>query len=90
MVRRPIAVKIRAFNAAGKPVERIFEGFTARIVQHEIDHLNGVRFPDRIRSDRKRHWVHTEELDRYVARYKSWPRHCTRKRWHAFIAPAPK
>lgn len=68
----------------GKQVERIFEGFTARIVQHEIDHLQGIRFPERITSDRKRHWVHTEELAAYPDHIKHWPRTCSRERWDAF------
>lgn len=81
LVRRPIAVKVRALTAEGKPTERIFEGFTARIVQHEIDHLDGIRFPNRIISDHKRHWVHAEELDDYPKRIKHWPRLCTLAGW---------
>ncbi len=81
LVRRPVAVKIRAFTPEGKEVERIFEGFTARIVQHEIDHLNGIRFPDRIKSDKKRHWVHTEEIPLYPENIFRWRRLCTIDRW---------
>lgn len=81
LVRRPVAVKIRALNQEGAPIERIFEGFTARIAQHEIDHLDGIRFPDRIKSDRKRHWVHTEELAIYPKLIKQWPRVCSKERW---------
>ena len=83
VVRRPIAVKIRALNFDGRPIERVFEGFTARIFQHEVDHLNGIRFPDRIRSDRKRHWVHTEELELYTKQYRHWPRLCSAKKWES-------
>ncbi|HSX32160.1 MAG TPA: peptide deformylase [Candidatus Saccharimonadales bacterium] len=84
LVRRPIAVKIRAYAPDGKQVEHIFEGFTARIVQHEIDHLHGIRFPERITSDRKRHWVHTDELKEYPKAMHHWHRICTRARWEAF------
>ncbi len=84
LVRRAVALKMRAFTPDGKQVERIFEGFTARIVQHEIDHLDGLRFPDRIKSDKKRHWVHTEELPSYPENIRRWPRICTRERWDAF------
>ncbi|HSW66138.1 MAG TPA: peptide deformylase [Bacillota bacterium] len=86
LVRRPLAVKIRALDIHGNEVERIFENFTARITQHEIDHLEGVRFPERIASDRKRHWVHTEELADYPERIKSWPRTCSLERWQALIS----
>lgn len=84
IVRRPIAIKIRAFNPDGRQIERIFEGFTARIVQHEIDHLDGIRFPDRIRSDNKRHWVHAEEFEAYAKLSKTWPRKCSAERWRAY------
>lgn len=83
MVRRPIAIKVVAFNPDGTVGTWIFEDFTARIVQHEMDHLDGIRFPDRIKSDKKRHWVHAEELDLYVQQTKNWPRLCTPERWLA-------
>ena len=86
LVRRPIAVKIRAFTPDGQKVERIFEDFTARIMQHEIDHLDGIRFPDRIQNDRKRHWVHAEEIPLYPEHINHWPRLCSLARWHDFIA----
>jgi peptide deformylase len=84
LVRRAVAVKIRAYNPDGQKVERIFEDFTARIVQHEIDHLDGIRFPERIRSDKKRHWVHAEEVVVYPELIQHWPRLCTRQRWDSF------
>jgi peptide deformylase len=82
LVRRPIAIKIRAMDISGKPIERILEGFTARIAQHEIDHLDGIRFPDRIKTDRKRHWVHAEEIALYPKQIKHWPRLCSKERWN--------
>jgi peptide deformylase len=83
LVRRPIAVKIRALTPEGKSIEQVFEGFTARILQHEVDHLNGIRFPDRIHSDRKRHWVHTEELEMYTRHIHHWSRTCSLARWQS-------
>jgi peptide deformylase len=83
LVRRSIAVKIRAFTPDGKEIERIYEGFTARIIQHEIDHLDGIRFPDRITSDKKRHWVHAEEIALYPENIHNWHRLCTKERWAA-------
>lgn len=84
LVRRPIAVKFRALTPDGKVVERLFEGFTARVFLHEYDHLEGIRFPDRITSDRKRHWVHSEEIQLYVKKIRNWPRTCSRERWQQF------
>lgn len=84
LVRRPVAIKIKAMNRDGKSFERIIEGFTARIACHEVDHLNGMRFPDRITKDTKRHWVHAEELEAYPKQMHEWPRICTKARWEAY------
>lgn len=39
----------KGFDEKGKPFERTVEGFHARVVQHEVDHLDGVLYPMRIR-----------------------------------------
>lgn len=36
-------------NAAGKRIDRRASGFHARVVQHEVDHLDGILYPRRIR-----------------------------------------
>lgn len=84
LVRRPVTVKIEALTLTGEKIEREYKDFTARIFQHEIDHLNGIRFPDRIKSDKKRHWVHAEEITLYPENIHDWPRICTLSRWEAF------
>lgn len=43
------AVRVRALDRRGQPLLYVAEGFEARIVQHEFDHLNGVLFLDRMR-----------------------------------------
>jgi peptide deformylase len=47
-VRRAYEVEIKALDDAGKPLELKAEGYLARAIQHEIDHLNGVLFVDRL------------------------------------------
>jgi peptide deformylase len=47
-VERPAQVRVRARDAAGEELEIEAEGLTARVIQHEIDHLNGVLILDRI------------------------------------------
>ncbi len=47
-VVRPLAVKVQAWNERGRPFSIDAEGMLARVVQHELDHLNGVLFIDRI------------------------------------------
>jgi peptide deformylase len=47
-VERPMRVRVRAQDATGKDLEIETEGLEARVIQHEIDHLNGVLILDRI------------------------------------------
>jgi peptide deformylase len=37
------------FDAAGNPIDRTVKDFHARVVQHEVDHLDGILYPRRIR-----------------------------------------
>jgi len=37
------------FDRDGRPYERTVSGFHARVVQHEVDHLDGILYPQRIR-----------------------------------------
>jgi peptide deformylase len=49
-VLRASRVHLIALSACGRRIDREVEGFEARIVQHECDHLNGVLLPDRVAS----------------------------------------
>ena len=46
-VERFSMIQVKGLNRHGKPMKVKVEGWLARIFQHEIDHLNGVVFPDR-------------------------------------------
>ncbi|PSR33467.1 MAG: peptide deformylase [Sulfobacillus benefaciens] len=46
--RRAAMVEITGLDVEGNSIRRTYEGFDARIIQHEIDHLEGVLFLDRI------------------------------------------
>ena len=46
-VERHASIQVKGLNKHGKPMKIKAEGWLARIFQHEIDHLNGVLFPDR-------------------------------------------
>jgi peptide deformylase len=46
-VRRPRKVRVQALGAAGEPLDFVWEGFRAAVVQHEVDHLNATLFVDR-------------------------------------------
>jgi peptide deformylase len=46
---RPHILHVTGWDEEGKPFRRVFEGFDAVLVHHEIDHLDGVLFIDRAR-----------------------------------------
>ena len=46
-VTRPVSLRVRGFDAAGEALEFRAEGFEARVIQHEYDHLEGVLIVDR-------------------------------------------
>ncbi len=49
VVPRFARIRYSGFDVQGLPIEREAEGFHARVVQHECDHLQGVLYPMRIR-----------------------------------------
>jgi peptide deformylase len=49
-VPRARRVMVRAYDRRGKPIELQASGFSARVIQHETDHLDGILFFDRMRS----------------------------------------
>ena len=52
-VARPIAVRVRAADASGGRFELEAEGLLARAICHEVDHLDGRLFTDRLRGLRR-------------------------------------
>lgn len=42
-------LRYQGFDESGSPIDRIVEGFHARVVQHECDHLDGILYPMRVR-----------------------------------------
>ncbi len=48
-VPRHQRIRYHGVDAQGRPIDRTVEGFHARVVQHECDHLDGVLYPMRVR-----------------------------------------
>ena len=48
IVPRYTKLRYTGFDAEGNPIDRIAEGFHARVVQHECDHLDGILYPQRM------------------------------------------
>jgi peptide deformylase len=64
-------IKVRAFDRTGERIEIRAQNFSARVIQHETDHLDGILFFDRMKSfesltfldEYSRYWVKNEEDD---------------------------
>ena len=48
LVPRHVRIRLRALDEDGQPIDRIIEGLSAGTFQHEIDHLDGLLFTDRV------------------------------------------
>lgn len=60
LVPRYRRLRYRGYDQHGKPIDRSVDGFHARVVQHEYDHLAGILYPMRIRD--LRNFGFNEEL----------------------------
>ena len=47
-IKRPISIEVSGFNSKGENILVKAQGINARVIQHEIDHLNGVLFYERL------------------------------------------
>jgi len=48
VVPRYTKLRYTGFDEDGNPIDRVAEGFHARVVQHECDHLDGILYPQRM------------------------------------------
>lgn len=85
IVKRARAVTVRALNENKEEIEETHEGYVARIFQHEIDHLDGKRFPEVIQDKENLHWVEKEQFPEYRDRegWRNWPNKCPYEKWEA-------
>ena len=67
-VKRPEVITVRYQNIEGETFEKRIDELLARVLQHEIDHLNGVLFVDRISSLKKQ--MLKKELKQIAAKEK--------------------
>ncbi len=64
-VPRAAKIRVRALDRNGRPLALTADGFPARVIQHEVDHLDGVLFFDRMSSFESITFL--EEYSRYWA-----------------------
>ena len=70
IVPRPRRVRYQGFDEQGQGIDRTVEGFHARVVQHECDHLEGMLYPQRMKDLTKlifeseiQHWLTKQKED---------------------------
>ena len=88
IVFRARQIKIRAYNEKGEEVTEEHSDYAARIFQHEIDHLDGIRFPSRIQNPEHLHWVDGQvegqwEEYRNKEGWRNWDVKCSWECWEA-------
>jgi peptide deformylase len=64
-VERPKKIKVKYLNDKGEDKELIAEGFLATVLQHELDHLHGVLYVDRVKSPQL--LSYQEEFEQFIA-----------------------
>lgn len=87
-VERAKNVTLAGYARYGQPIKLKLTGFVARIAQHEVDHLEGIRFPDRIplSEPSRLHWVEHADFEKYRQHWEHWPAHCPRVVWETLKA----
>ena len=88
-VPRASSATISALDRDGNPMTHTLDGFTARIVQHEVDHLDGVRCIDRVPVEEpwRLHLVNKadkDEFDSYRVNWQHWTKTFPRSEWEHF------
>ena len=82
VVYRANKVTVSALDQNGKEfIHKSDNEFQSRIFQHEIDHLDGVRFPSRIRDPKHFHWVDLEDFQNYRKNWQTWSKYYPVEDW---------
>jgi peptide deformylase len=68
-VKRNRSVFVSAYSLEGVPIEQMFDGFMARIIQHETDHLEGTMFIDRLSDQMQRDL--SDQLEEFILEHQS-------------------
>ena len=87
LVPRSLVIKIQAYEESGKFIETELTGYSARIFQHELDHLDGIRPPERVVSENDLHHVTKEQIQDYRKNWRSWEHKCSFNDWEELIKP---
>jgi peptide deformylase len=67
-IKRPHYLRVTGLNEEGQPLDRVMTGFNAVLVHHEVDHLDGVLFIDRIETPEDLYRLSINERGEFVRR----------------------
>ncbi|MCH9614791.1 MAG: Peptide deformylase [Chlamydiia bacterium] len=76
LVPRAAKIKLCAYNEMGEMVVEEYEGMEARILQHEVDHLNGIRFISHVDDLTTLKLVTNEQTEEFRKNRENWPHKC--------------
>jgi len=82
-------VRLRALGRDGETILESHDGFSARIFQHETDHLKGILCPDQVTDDHDRLWVPKEQFGDFRHNWATWNQQCPPERWEAIKLGQP-
>ena len=88
LVPRLTHIGYRGYDVAGKLIEREARGFHARVVQHEVDHLNGIMYLDRMNDFTS--LTHESEIRRRLQREAEEAVHAESKNKAENASPGPE
>ncbi|OGD85640.1 peptide deformylase, partial [Candidatus Curtissbacteria bacterium RBG_13_35_7] len=60
-VIRPAEIDLKSQNIRGKTSKKHYKGLAARIIQHEIDHLNGILFIDHVHTQKGKMFINKKD-----------------------------
>lgn len=63
-VERPDRIRVKGYDAKGKPLELKLDGYAAIVMQHECDHLDGILYVDRLEDTQR--FAFEEEAGRFL------------------------
>ena len=83
LLQNPDPGRARMTSSKWFLTQESFSVYTARIIQHEIDHLDGIRFPDRISDETKLHLVEKHEFPVYRDKqaWRTWKKRASKNQW---------
>lgn len=65
-VQRNNTIRLQYWDKKGKIIEENIEGFTAVIFQHEVDHLYGILYPDRVEEQEGKNTIQLQDKIKYA------------------------